>query len=74
MRLGKPPLKGKFPMVGLLESIYRTVAEDIDRDRSERRGHGFAAGTALNAFGFSPRRSADEEDLRTSRHCRHRGR
>ena len=35
MRLGKPPLKGKFPMVGLLESIYRTVAEDIDRDRSE---------------------------------------
>jgi hypothetical protein len=22
-------------MVGLLESIYRTVAEDIDRDRSE---------------------------------------
>lgn len=36
MRLGKPPLKGKFPMVGLLESIYRTVAEDVDRDRSER--------------------------------------
>ena len=36
MRLGKPPLKGKFPMVGLLESIYRTVAEDVDRDRTER--------------------------------------
>lgn len=36
MRLGKPPLKGRFPMVGLLESIYRTVAEDVDRDRAER--------------------------------------
>ena len=36
MRLGKPPLKGKFPMVGLLESIYRTVAEDVNRDLTER--------------------------------------
>lgn len=36
-RLGPSPLKGRFPMVGLLESIYDTVAESArhTRDRAE---------------------------------------
>ncbi len=36
-RLGPPPLKGKFPLVGLLASIYDSVAEYAVklRDRAE---------------------------------------
>jgi hypothetical protein len=37
-RLGPSPLPGRFPLVGLLASVYDTVAEEAIRlrDRAER--------------------------------------
>jgi len=52
-RLGPSPLGGRFPLVGLLQSIYESVAADV-------RGERLRADAAFNAS--RPEAAADDDD------------